>query len=116
MRLQRSGAHAQIIVRDTGRGITPELLPHVFERFIQAADDSGARRHGGLGIGLALVRQLAEMHGGSVQADSPGEGQGTIFTIKLPLRAVGARVRSSDKRVRTSLRKPRARAAGKREM
>ena len=77
----------RISVRDTGKGIAAEFLPHVFDRFRQA-DASSTRRHGGLGLGLALVRHLVELHGGSVSADSPGEGQGATFTVNLPLRAV----------------------------
>jgi hypothetical protein len=77
---------AQISVTDTGKGIHPNFLPHVFERFRQA-DSSITRSYGGLGLGLAIVRHLIELHGGSVQADSPGEGQGSTFTIRLPLLA-----------------------------
>jgi PAS domain S-box-containing protein len=76
--------HAKIIVADSGQGIAPEFLPHVFERFRQA-DPSSTRRHGGLGLGLAIVRQLVELHGGSVRAESPGEGQGATFIVSLPL-------------------------------
>ncbi|MFB2767937.1 response regulator [Pelatocladus sp. BLCC-F211] len=76
--------YAQIKITDTGVGISPEFLPHVFDRFRQA-DGSITRNHGGLGLGLAIVRYLVEMHGGSVHADSPGVGQGATFTVKLPL-------------------------------
>ena len=81
--------YAQIQVSDTGKGIVPEFLPFVFESFRQA--DSATTRHfGGLGLGLAIVRQLIESHGGTVEADSIGEGQGATFTLKLPLlRIVG---------------------------
>jgi PAS domain S-box-containing protein len=72
----------KIIVTDTGKGITPEFLPHVFEYFRQA-DSATTRQFGGLGLGLAIVRQLVESHGGTVQVDSPGEGQGAQFTIML---------------------------------
>jgi len=75
---------AVIQVKDTGQGISPEFLPHVFEYFRQA-DSSTTRKFGGLGLGLAIVRHLAELHGGSVMADSPGIGQGAIFTLRLPL-------------------------------
>ncbi len=75
---------ARIVVRDTGRGISPEFLPFVFERFRQS-DASSARRQGGLGLGLALVRELVELHGGSVRAASEGEGKGATFTIELPI-------------------------------
>ena len=77
----------QITVTDTGQGMNPEFLPHVFERFRQA-DASTTRLHGGLGLGLAIVRHLVELHGGRVQADSPGEKQGATFTVSLPLAAV----------------------------
>ncbi len=72
-----------ITVTDTGAGITAEFLPHVFEHFRQA-DGSPARRHGGLGLGLAIVRSLTELHGGSVTAHSDGENQGATFTVRLP--------------------------------
>ncbi|MGX4640127.1 ATP-binding protein [Massilia sp. SYSU DXS3249] len=73
-----------VTVRDTGAGIGPEFITHVFERFRQA-DASMTRRHGGLGLGLAIVKHLVEQHGGLVRAESPGEGQGSSFTIELPL-------------------------------
>ena len=81
----REGADVEIAVSDTGQGIKRDFLPHVFERFRQA-DGSSTREHGGLGLGLAIVRHLVEMHGGTVHADSEGEGQGATFTIRLPLR------------------------------
>ena len=77
-------ALSRITVRDTGIGITPELLPHVFEPFVQG-DDSLARSQGGLGLGLAVVKRLVELHGGSVAAASEGSGHGATFTIELPL-------------------------------
>ena len=84
IRLERGESHARVIVRDTGRGIDAEFLPHIFERFRQA-DVGSTREHGGLGIGLAIVRELVELHGGTVRAESPGEGQGAVFTVELPL-------------------------------
>jgi signal transduction histidine kinase len=82
--LARAGPSAKITVSDTGRGISPEFLPHVFERFRQA-DSSNTRLHGGLGLGLAIVRHLVELHSGSVQAASQGKGRGAFFTVTLPL-------------------------------
>ncbi len=76
--------HAQIQVIDTGRGIHPDFLPHMFEYFRQA-DSTTTRKFGGLGLGLAIVRHLVELHGGTVQAASLGEGQGATFTVELPL-------------------------------
>ncbi len=84
IRLERINSHVEIIVSDSGKGISAEFLPYVFERFRQA-DSSITRNHGGLGLGLAIVRSLVEMHGGTVQVDSPGEGQGATFTVKLPI-------------------------------
>ncbi len=84
--LERVNSHVEVSVSDTGMGIPPEFLPHVFERFRQA-DGSTTRRHGGLGLGLSIVRQLVEMHGGSVRAKSPGEGRGATFSVSLPVSA-----------------------------
>lgn len=82
--LERVNSHIEISVRDTGQGIRPEFLPYVFERFRQA-DSSTTRRHGGLGLGLAIVRNLIELHGGTIRAKSPGEGKGATFILMLPL-------------------------------
>ena len=82
--LQRVDSNLQISVRDTGRGISKEFLPFVFERFRQA-DSSTTRQVGGLGLGLAIVRHLTELHGGTVDVASPGENQGSTFTVRLPL-------------------------------
>jgi signal transduction histidine kinase len=82
--LKRAGAHAEIIVTDNGAGINPDFLPHVFDHFRQA-DSTSTRKHGGLGLGLAIVRRLVELHGGTVAAESEGEGRGAIFRISLPL-------------------------------
>jgi PAS domain S-box-containing protein len=81
--LEPTDAYIKIQVRDTGQGIHPEFLPHVFDRFRQA-DSTSTRSHGGLGLGLAIVRHLVELQGGTVSAESPGEGQGATFTVKLP--------------------------------
>jgi PAS domain S-box-containing protein len=83
--LKAAGGNAEIIVRDTGQGIHPEVLPSIFDRF-QQADISRTRRFGGLGLGLALVKQLVELHGGTVRAESGGEALGATFTVSLPLR------------------------------
>jgi CheY-like chemotaxis protein/anti-sigma regulatory factor (Ser/Thr protein kinase) len=85
--LRRVSSHVEIMVSDSGIGIRPELLPHVFERFRQA-DSSSTRRYAGLGLGLAIVKQLVELHGGTVHAASRGERQGSTFVVALPLRAV----------------------------
>jgi signal transduction histidine kinase/ActR/RegA family two-component response regulator len=81
--IQPSSDHIEVRVVDTGQGISPDFLPHVFERFRQA-HGAPTRRHGGLGVGLAIVRQLVELHGGTVQAASEGLGRGSTFTIRLP--------------------------------
>ena len=81
--LLKNADRVQLLVKDNGIGIAPEFLPHVFDRFTQA-DTSAARRAGGLGIGLALVRHIALLHGGQVRADSPGVGRGSTFTVELP--------------------------------
>ena len=87
--LERVGASARIQVSDTGVGIEPALLPHVFNRFLQA-DSTSSRQHGGLGLGLAIVRHLAELHGGSARAESAGPGLGATFTVELPILAAGS--------------------------
>jgi signal transduction histidine kinase len=81
--------HVEVRVVDTGCGISPDFLPHVFERFRQAADAT-TQRHTGLGLGLGIVRQLVELHGGTVQAASPGAGHGATFTVRLPMTAGSA--------------------------
>jgi PAS domain S-box-containing protein len=85
--LERVNSHVEISIIDTGEGIDPAFLPHVFDRFRQA-DSSTTRRHGGLGLGLAIVKQLVEMHGGSVRVKSPGKGLGSTFIVALPLTVV----------------------------
>ena len=82
--LNTRDGHAQLVVADTGQGIEPKFLPHVFEIFRQA-DATISRRHGGMGIGLALVQQLVQLQGGSVSVSSAGVGKGAEFSIKLPL-------------------------------
>jgi PAS domain S-box-containing protein len=82
--LERVNSHVEVSVIDTGVGIHPEFLPHVFDRFRQA-DATTTRRHSGLGLGLSIAKQLVEMHGGSIRAKSPGEGQGATFTLTLPI-------------------------------
>jgi CheY-like chemotaxis protein len=82
--LDRVDSNVEITVSDTGQGIAPEFLPHVFDRFRQA-DATSTRAFGGLGLGLAIVRQLVELHGGTVRVDSAGEGLGSTFTLSLPL-------------------------------
>jgi signal transduction histidine kinase/ActR/RegA family two-component response regulator len=86
IRLTRVDGHAQIQVTDTGEGIAADFLPYIFDRFRQA-DSTITRRHGGLGLGLAIVRHLAELHEGTAHAESAGEGYGSTFTIRLPLGA-----------------------------
>ena len=88
--LRRAAGHVDVVVEDTGAGIRSEFLPHVFERFRQS-DSSSTRTHGGLGLGLALVRHLVELHGGTVAAHSRGEGRGATFTVRLPLVLAEAR-------------------------
>ena len=82
--LERVNSHLEISVIDTGEGIKPDFLPYVFDRFRQA-DASTTRRHGGLGLGLSIVKQLVELHGGSIRVNSAGLGQGTTFIVALPL-------------------------------
>ena len=84
---RRVGGFAEVAVRDTGIGISADFLPHVFERFRQA-ESSATRSHRGMGLGLAIVRHLVELHGGTVTAASDGENRGTTITIHLPLAAI----------------------------
>jgi CheY-like chemotaxis protein len=101
VRLSRNDARAEIEVADTGRGIEPAFLPHVFEMFRQE-DATSTRAYGGLGLGLAIVRHLVELHGGTVSASSDGLHRGSTFRVSLPV-AVGARTgRSEDELVPAS--------------
>ena len=102
--LARSETHIELTVADTGQGISREFLPHVFERFRQA-DGSTTRRYGGLGLGLALVRHLVEAHGGSVRAESEGDGRGARFVVLVPVQAVTPTQVESD-RTRTEVTSP----------
>jgi CheY-like chemotaxis protein/anti-sigma regulatory factor (Ser/Thr protein kinase) len=96
--LKRVQSDVEIQVRDSGIGIASEFLPHVFDRFRQA-DSSITRTQGGLGLGLAIVRHLVEVHGGTVDASSDGEGKGATFTVRMPVRAVVANTGSEDRAV-----------------
>jgi signal transduction histidine kinase len=87
--IESSNGHIEIRVVDNGQGINPDFLPHVFERFRQG-EDATTQRHTGLGLGLGIVRQLVELHGGTVHAASPGLGQGATFTVRLPIPGGGA--------------------------
>ncbi len=95
----RDDGHAELVVRDTGIGIEPDVLPHVFDRFRQA-DSSTTRRHGGLGLGLAIAKHLVDLHGGAITAESAGEGHGTLVRVRLPLE-LGGEARPSHVATRT---------------
>ena len=84
VRLEQVGSHVELAVSDTGAGISPEFLPFIFDRFRQA-DSSSTRKQGGLGLGLAIVRHLVELHGGTVHAESEGANRGAVFVVKIPL-------------------------------
>jgi PAS domain S-box-containing protein len=94
VRLERVNSHVEIVVSDTGIGIRPDFLPYVFERFRQA-EAGPTRQAGGLGLGLAIVRHIVEMHGGTVEATSAGEGQGSTFRVQLPLMIVQPEMRET---------------------
>ena len=87
VRLARADSSVEITVSDTGQGISPEFLPYVFDRFRQA-DMATTRRQAGLGLGMAITKHLVELHGGTIRAESPGEGQGATFTLRLPAMVV----------------------------
>ena len=97
VRLERVNSHVEIVVSDTGIGIKPEFLPHVFERFHQA-EAGTTRKTGGLGLGLAIVRHMVELHGGTVDASSPGPDQGATFRVRLPVMIVHATDANSTER------------------
>jgi signal transduction histidine kinase len=82
--LRRADSYAEVVVTDRGEGISPDVLPHVFQEFWQE-DNSTTRTHQGLGLGLTLVKHLVELHGGHVRAESAGKGRGATFTVALPL-------------------------------
>jgi PAS domain S-box-containing protein len=105
VRLERIDSHVEIVVSDTGEGIRSDFLPHVFERFRQA-EAGTTREKGGLGLGLAIVRHIVEMHGGSVSASSEGEGKGATFRVKLPLMIVHAEVPDKREHPRTRRMEP----------
>jgi signal transduction histidine kinase/ActR/RegA family two-component response regulator len=109
--LRREGSRTAVRVSDTGQGIDPGFLPHVFDRFRQA-DMGTTRQHGGLGLGLAIVRHLVELHGGEVTAESPGRGLGSTFTLRLPLRPAARAAESAETpSVKTASSTAAARAA-----
>ena len=106
MRLERVNSQVEITVADTGEGISPEFLPYVFDRFRQA-DASTNRKHGGLGLALAIAKQLAELHGGSIRAESAGRDKGTSFIVSLPIKVLHAPVDPVERRhPRTDLAAP----------
>jgi signal transduction histidine kinase/ActR/RegA family two-component response regulator len=96
--VERVGSSIEMHIADTGQGMSAEFLPHVFERFRQA-DGAPSRRHAGLGLGLAIARQLVELHGGTVHAASEGVGRGATFTIRLPILGAAADVEPGSGRV-----------------
>ena len=99
VKIDRVDSTTQMTVTDTGEGISPEFLPFVFDRFKQA-DGSTTRKHGGLGLGLAIARHFTELHGGTIEADSQGEGLGATFRIRLPQAALGANAAAAPSSVR----------------
>ncbi|BAC88575.1 hybrid sensor histidine kinase/response regulator [Gloeobacter violaceus] len=99
--LAQGEIHAQLVVRDNGIGISPAFLDQIFERFRQA-DSTSTRVHGGLGLGLSIVRHLVELHGGTAAAESAGKGQGATFTVRLPLLADGTPIQDEGKLVQAN--------------
>jgi signal transduction histidine kinase len=108
IRLQGADSHVEFVVTDTGSGIDPKLLPFVFERFRQG-DSSTTREYGGLGLGLAIVRHLIELHGGVVKAHSEGLGKGAEFIVRLPILAAGRSAGTADERRASKRRRNRCR-------
>src|SRR5262245_10701145 len=114
-RLERVDPHICITVSDTGKGISPDLLPYVFDRFRQA-DASSTRRYGGLGLGLALVKYLVELHGGTIEAFSDGDGRGSTFKVLLPVPAVARGFREFEGAPPTAVESQKALLAGVRAL
>lgn len=110
-RLTRAGGQVEITVSDTGMGIEPQFLPYVFDRFRQA-DSTSTRKYSGLGLGLAIVRHIVEMHGGGVSASSPGKGQGATFKIRLPLASTANLPRQESRKPESEVRQLKERSAG----
>ena len=110
VRIERVNSHAEIVVSDTGVGIPADFIPYVFERFRQA-EAGTTRKTGGLGLGLAIVRHIVEMHGGTVEASSAGEGKGATFRVRLPVMIVQPEALQRREHPRTELRQPLAVAA-----
>jgi PAS domain S-box-containing protein len=102
VRVERHGDELTLSVRDTGQGISADFLPHVFDRFTQA-DSGSTRAHGGLGLGLAIVRHLVELHAGTVEASSAGQGQGATFSVRLPIHNSKATNLGNDQRKTSAL-------------
>lgn len=102
IQLKRAGSYAQITVSDTGQGIAPDFLPYAFDYFRQA-DAATTRKFGGLGLGLAIVRHLVELHGGTVDVASLGEGQGATFTVRVPLMSTSSGANQDDRSPQQSL-------------
>lgn len=97
VRLERADPHTRITVTDTGKGITSDFMPHIFERFSQQSTSvKGTRRRSGLGLGLSLTKHLVELHGGTISAESEGEDRGATFTINLPIRAIRPKTKDAE--------------------
>ena len=88
--LEHGDSEIRLRVRDSGKGIDSQLLPHIFEPFVQG-DSTSTRRYGGLGVGLTIVQHLVRLHGGTIEAESPGEGKGAVFTVRLPITSIRAK-------------------------